>query len=257
MDSCAFNILTTKSVPHILEMIFFSLDYESFKNCMVVSKTWRNILTNEQFQWRGKSVFGDEIEKDLFNSSRYGKLKEVESILSMFRVDINCIGGRYQATPLCEAGIKGHKELVTLLLNKGANPNKADDKGRTPLHWSAVRGRKNIVHLLLDGGSDPNIGAKCGGTPLHWAAQFGYKYVVKLLIDKGAEVSIADRDGDTALHLAAFFGKKDVVELLLDKGADPKAQNDTGSTPLSHASHHGENSCDSHRDVVKILTPLS
>ena len=30
MSSCAFNMLFTKNVPHILEKIFLSVDYESF-----------------------------------------------------------------------------------------------------------------------------------------------------------------------------------------------------------------------------------
>ena len=157
MAPCAFNMLTSKSVPHILERIFFSLDYESFKNCMVASKTWRNILTNERFQCRGKSVFGDKIGKDLFNSSRHGKLKEVESILSMFRVDIDCVRGPYPPGRLAIyspsitsfAASCGHTELVALLLDKGANPNKSDDDkaGFTPLHWS-VSTIYNMLHLM-------------------------------------------------------------------------------------------------------------
>ena len=87
-------MLTAKSVPHILERIFISLDYESFKNCMEVSNTWRNILTSEWFQSRGKSVFSEEIQKEemeLIQSSRDGKLKKVESILNSFMVDIDCV----------------------------------------------------------------------------------------------------------------------------------------------------------------------
>ena len=46
MDSCAFDKLFTNSVPHILEKVFFSLDYNSFKSCLEVSRTWNEQLTS-------------------------------------------------------------------------------------------------------------------------------------------------------------------------------------------------------------------
>ena len=58
---CKFDILFTKSVPHILESIFFSLDYESFKTCLKVSTTWRELLTSETYITKEKSVFYGEL----------------------------------------------------------------------------------------------------------------------------------------------------------------------------------------------------
>ena len=63
-DPCGFCTLFTKSVPHILEKIFFSLDYESFKKCLEVSTAWKELLTSESFIIRGKMVFREEILKD-------------------------------------------------------------------------------------------------------------------------------------------------------------------------------------------------
>ena len=61
MDTCAFDKLFAKSVPHILEKIFFSLDYESYKECLEVSDTWNKLLLSEPYLKIGKSVFRDEI----------------------------------------------------------------------------------------------------------------------------------------------------------------------------------------------------
>ena len=58
---CHFEILFTKNVPHIFEGIFFLLDYESYKNCLDVSKKWRELLTSESFKRKGKIVFQNEL----------------------------------------------------------------------------------------------------------------------------------------------------------------------------------------------------
>ena len=58
---CAFDRLFKRNVPHILEKIFLSLDYESFKKCLCVSVDMRKALTSALFQTKGKSVFHEEI----------------------------------------------------------------------------------------------------------------------------------------------------------------------------------------------------
>ena len=57
MESCPFDKLFTKSVPYILEKIFLSLDYETFKKCREVSNAWKEQLTSESYQQKAKSVF--------------------------------------------------------------------------------------------------------------------------------------------------------------------------------------------------------
>ena len=68
MAYCAFNMLFTRSVPHIHEKIFLSMDYESFKNCLEVSKSWNNLLISEHFQLMGKPVFCLQLQKELWNN---------------------------------------------------------------------------------------------------------------------------------------------------------------------------------------------
>ena len=52
-----FDKLFTRNVPHIYEKIFLSLDYYSFKSCLMVNKKWNQVLTSESFQKMGKSSF--------------------------------------------------------------------------------------------------------------------------------------------------------------------------------------------------------
>ena len=46
---------------------------------------------------------------------------------------------------------------MQLLVDKGAEVNKADDDGLTPLHRSARKGNVDMVSLLVANGADLNV----------------------------------------------------------------------------------------------------
>ena len=89
MTSCQFDKLFTKTVPHIYEKIFFSVGYESFKKCTEVSKSWKDLLTSEPFLRRGKSVFCEDIQKDLLLAAESGNVDIIRKVLNSFMVDVN------------------------------------------------------------------------------------------------------------------------------------------------------------------------
>ena len=63
MDSeneCPFDMLFQISVPHIPEKILFSLDYESFKRCLIVKKDWNKLLMRKASQRKAASAFREE-----------------------------------------------------------------------------------------------------------------------------------------------------------------------------------------------------
>ena len=96
-----FDALFSKNVPHILERIFFSLDYNTYKNCLEVSEVWHDLLTSESYQRRGRSVFQDELlddEKKLHSPSHGGNVREVRKLLSTGMLDVNSVWGYHDNT---------------------------------------------------------------------------------------------------------------------------------------------------------------
>ena len=248
---CAFDTLFTNSVPHLLEKIFFSLDYTSFKSCLEVKNTWNELLTSKSFLQRARTLFKKEIlddEMNLQHASRRGKADEVRKLISSGIFDVNCLlclaKSRYESsarsTPLCLAARGGHEEVVQILLDCGAECNKTDTDGYTPLHMAVRFGHKDVVKELLDRGAEPNIpDAIPLYTPLHTAARFDYIDVAKMLLDAGANIDKKDLLGQTPLFSAASYGHRDLAVLLLDAGSDPNTTNITGWTPLHWAAKEG------------------
>ena len=89
------------------------------------------------------------------------------------------------------AAYSGHKEVVQLLLDKGAEINMATQTGRTPLHWAvcaAFRGHKDVVQLLLDRGAQPNMADQTGATPLSYAFKNNGMDIANILTENGGTV---------------------------------------------------------------------
>ena len=138
---------------------------------------------------------------------------------------------------LIVAAEDGNIEAVKQNLAEGVDVNTRSYIGESPLHGAATFGHKEIVELLIAKGADLNAkgGIIDGTTPLHESASNGHWEVAEVLIAKGADVNAKQENGRTPLHTASHNGHKEVVELLISKGADLNAMHVTGGTPLNSA----------------------
>jgi len=60
------------------------------------------------------------------------------------------------------AAFIGNENIVSYLLDKGADPNSTTQRGETPLHYAARAGQPNIMRLLLDNGAELDAKSKVG-----------------------------------------------------------------------------------------------
>ena len=136
------------------------------------------------------------------------KLKENKSIEQIFALpgnggmaeDATCVNiGAKDIDAIvsfaCEKGIdyavsRGRKDMVQLLLDKGADPNLG-------IASAAFRGSADIVQFLLGKGADATEAFRA-------AAEGRWKDIMLLALDKGA-------DPNAALASAAYWGYTDIV----------------------------------------------
>jgi ankyrin repeat protein len=118
------------------------------------------------------------------------------------------------------------KRVASLIL-RGAPVNGSTKAGSTPLYVAAVQGEAEIVRLLLEAGADPNRESmdETEGTPLCAAAAHDRAEIVRLLLEHGADPNVVEGKDDevpmTALRWAQNYGHSEIIRLLLEAGADP------------------------------------
>jgi ankyrin repeat protein len=82
---------------------------------------------------------------------------------------------------------------------------------------------ERLVALLLERGADPARANVHGWTALHQAAYSGLPHLARLLLQAGARVDASARgDGGTPLIVGLFWGHCEIAELLAERGIVPR-----------------------------------
>nr|XP_012134968.1 PREDICTED: transient receptor potential channel pyrexia-like [Megachile rotundata] len=192
--------------------------------------------------------------------------------------DINAVD-KIGRSPLFHAAHRGDSEVVTWLLEHGANTDvrvgidtcfkilpssnvsqyfdigrdlpTPECWGRTALHQAVKNNHSEVVRILVKAGSNTNAQDERGITPLLLAGSTvtqedsnemsKFVRIVECLVDGKASTNAVHPDtGTTALHYAASLGSPSATKILLDAGAWPLYRcKSTGSTPLHLAASMG------------------
>jgi ankyrin repeat protein len=179
-------------------------------------------------------------------------------------------------------------ELITALLDHGANPNArltkkiplrgqpsfdgrwANAIGATPFWRAAQSDDVAVMKLLVARGADPLLATNDHTTPLMVAAGVGWSdgqshgsqgdapEALKLCIQWGGDVNAVNAEGYTALHGAAFRGANEVVQFLVAHGAKMDVKNKEGKIPVNMAEgmHIGPGGWVEHDDTVALFHKL-
>ena len=164
-------------------------------------------------------------------------------------------GGGYTPLALAAGSPHANEEMLTLLLDAGADINAfVEEANQVPLGLAACAGSLDKVRCLIDAGANVNFAFPKGYTILikvMYALNSDDRLVplADLLVRNGANIVGRTDYGETALFVVAISGRFDAVKLLLDAGVDPM---ELAWTPLMHAVALG--SCD---DVERILATTS
>ena len=167
------------------------------------------------------------------------------------------IEGNGRWSPLEEAVYFGQRDVVSLLLDRGA--------AVTNVRTAAALGRVDILAAYFDGTGllPPSAGEiawpfsksideslrrdrlQILSNALVYAAHWGQLGAADLLLDHGAPVNLIPAGFDfsgTPLHYAAFGGHREMVERLLAHGADPSIRDSkVNGLPADWAEHSGYN----------------
>ncbi|KAH0533032.1 hypothetical protein TsFJ059_001651 [Trichoderma semiorbis] len=114
-------------------------------------------------------------------------------------------------TALAYASLKGHIDVVKVLLGESANVNHINDKNRTALWYASFshssvtqQRRREVIEYLLHKGADPDVQAIDGTTALMKLIEHRDPGAINLLTDMGASTTIGVKKGTNLVTIEEF-----------------------------------------------------
>lgn len=214
---------------------------------------WPSQAVFQRWKWLCEAIQPPEVP-DLYKcrtifhvASIYGLTGTLRMALqSSDRIQRNALDST-RDTPLCCAAKAGHKDVVRLLLQMGADVNALAFSGISTLQVASMHGHLSIVELLLQNNADVNFSNQAYGDALYVASGRGHLPIVELLLRNGSDVNAQAGVYSNALQAASWGGHLPIVELLLQNGAKVNAQGGKYGSALQAAAWGG------HLPLVELL----
>ena len=157
-------------------------------------------------------------------------------------------------TPLLCAAKCGLKDIVIMLISKGANLSSVDREGHVPLMRAAEKRQIGIVKAIIESQKEDTKWS--AGKCLVLAASEGNESAVRSLLDAGVMIESTNKVGNTALISAVKCRRDNVVRLLLSKGANVESKDQYGKRAIMVAldrSHEHLQNRKSQFKTIKLL----
>ena len=179
---------------------------------------------------------------DLMIAVFCGTARQVAEVLARGNADVNeAVNG---GLPLTVAANRQDFEMVKLLLDHGADPNRRDDGGIPAIYHAVVHADERLFGLLCERGADVQAIFEVGNLVAVATMWEGKHTMIPILAARGVDPNVFNTYGETPLILAAAYGCKEAILELLKVGALAGLPDRMdGWTPLQHAVHNGFEEC--------------
>lgn len=146
-----------------------------------------------------------------------------------------------QTTPLIVAARSGHREVIQLLLSRGADIHARNFEGENALAAALRTGNLDGARDLIGAGANVNELFSGGFVSTLIGRAIREKAVdgVALLLEHGADPNLKDAAGRTPLHVAVDAGSAEICALLLARGASAVSGDRPGWSPAGRAVQQG------------------
>ncbi|KAF8492409.1 hypothetical protein F5888DRAFT_1909189 [Russula emetica] len=183
----------------------------------------------------------------LYYAAQLGCRDLAEHLITEHPEHLSARGGS-QVTPIHAAASAGQVDILSLLIQHGADVNGRNRIGDTPLFLASMNARLEAGQFLLNHGADIDARNEFNNTALIYAIFWGNIEFARMLLERGAVINARCQCDKTPLHCATGEGRTELVRLLLDHGADVSARDGDGDTPSELGSHDG------YPEIVELLS---
>lgn len=188
-----------------------------------------------------ETVGGDHLDNTgLFHMAWLGDAEATRFFIEQ-GADVDARNKDYE-TALTEASRDASMDVVKILLQNDVKVDIAESgRGWEPL-CNAVRDtRLEVVSLLLEHGANKHAKLKSGCDAMAEACYRGHHEIARILIEQGSRLESVNHFGRTRLLEASTEADGDWTRWLLRRGAKTDVRDNEGRSPVRHAANGGHN----------------
>ena len=267
------QIVNTPGLQHIIEIIFFNLDFKDLMNCQLVNKSVNIILENAMF-WLKKWRFNRGLSK--INQNNWIKALQmtentnleknvalyIKKVIKIgYFVDVPCYidndtvinANRISFEEALRQKNAGILQILAAI-TRNFNAPRATDLQDTPILNASEMGNLDVIKSLAPLIENPNSPPdKEGFTPIHLAVLNENSDIVRFLapLTENPITTFPYEPHAQPMNQLALDGNLDLIRFLAPMTVNPNASDMNGQTPIYLAALKKD------IEMVRFLAPLT